>query len=340
MQANTARQTTASIALAFAWVFAAAGNAEAAATVNYGSVVGSANLQSDGTPMDATFSFQIGTFSGGFAPAESNTGDWLAHWVPLVDAAGDPIAGATAAFDEIPLPSPPFPAGAAHSGFSGTAEFDHNELPFTTDTPVYLWGYNNRLTPGTAEWILVTDTTWLWPAGTANPPATTFSVGAADTAIIGSINTGTHHMQSAAVTVSSGASGPVYDSWLASQFAPEILAIPELADTVWGVLADPDADGVANVIEFFTASDPNDAVSNRPTSATTDGDHLVFTFYQAKDTSGTVGEVEWSSDLVHWQTDEVTAQVVEDLGDAFRVEARVPRGEGEVFARLYVRRSF
>ncbi len=336
----TARQTFAPIALAIASVFATNGNADAAATVNYSSVVGTTNLQSDGTPMDASFRFQIGTFSGGFAPAADNTVEWLAHWVPLFDAAGDPIAGATAAFDEIPLPTPPFPAGAAHTGFSGTAEFDHNEMPFTTDSQVYIWGYNNRLNPGSAEWILVTDTTWLWPAGTANPPATTFSVGAADTAIIGSINTGARHMQSAAVSISPGASGQVYDTWLAAQFAPEILSNPDLADTVWGALADPDADGVANVIEFFTASDPNDAGSNRPTSATVDSEHLVFTFFQAKDTTGTVGEVEWSSDLVHWQTDTVTGQVVEDLGDVFRIEARVPRGEGEVFARLYVRRWF
>ena len=66
----------------------------------------------------------------------------------------------------------------------------------------------------------------------------------------------------------------------------------------------------------------------------------MFTFFQAKDTTGTVAEVEWSPDLIHWQTDAVTAQVVEDLGDAFRIEARVPRGDGETFARLYVRRSF
>jgi hypothetical protein len=79
----------------------------------------------------------------------------------------------------------------------------------------------------------------------------------------------------------------------------------------------------------------------RKTSANIDGDDLVFTFFQAKDTTGVVASVEWSNDLTHWQIAEgIAFEAVEDLGDAYRVEARIPlNGDTDKFARLNVRRA-
>lgn len=329
----------AATALALALCLAAGGDrARGAAAVTFASAAGEVNLRSDGTPMDTSFVFQIGTFSAGFEPDAGNTGQWLEHWVALCDAAADPIPGATATYSDRPLPSPPFPAGTSAAGFSSSLEFDHNRPPFNTDRPVYIWGYDNRDRAGAGEWLLVTGSSWRWPAGTANPPAVTFSVGDADTVILGETNGASFHMKTAAVAVSGAAPGG-YSSWLAANFSAATLADSSLVEEVWGTLADPDRDGVANVIEYFTASDPNDGGSKRETAAAADGGDLIFVFYQAKDTQGATATVEWSEDLTHWRIDGVSIDGVEDLGEVYRVSARIPgAGAGGAFARLDVRR--
>lgn len=333
------RITGRAIIVALLLVAGAGDKARGAAAVNFASAMGETNLQSDGSQMDADFVFQIGAFSGGFEPGAHNTDEWLAHWVPLSDAAGDPIAGATTSFGANALPSPPFPAGTVTSGFSGSAEFDHSQAPFQALGSVYIWGYDNRDTPGAAEWLLVTSSTWGWPSGTENPPTTTFSIGEADTVVLGGVNGDGYHMRSAAVTVSPESTVPGYDRWLSANFSAVALSDPALVDSVWGALADPDGDGIANVIEFFTASDPNGQGSDRHTRAEVSGDDLVFIFYQAKDIEGVVGSVEWSADLVHWSEEGVDIETVEDLGEVYRVEAHIPGAGAESFARLNVRRS-
>jgi hypothetical protein len=326
------------------FVVVSSGDTHAAASVNFASAVSGTNLQSDGSPMDSDFAFQIGAFSGGFKPSADNTGEWQTYWVPLSDAAGDPISGATTTFATSQLPSPPFPAGTFTTGFSGTAEFDHSQPPFDPLSAVYIWGYDQRSSAGPAEWLLVTSSTWSWPAGTGNPPTSTFSIGEADSVILGNVNGDGdgdgYHMQSAAVTVSPEITVPGYDQWLAANFSIAALADPTLVDSVWGALADPDGDGIANVIEYFTASDPNGQGTDRHTRAEISGEDLVFIFYQAKDTGGVVGVVEWSADLVHWSEEGVVTENVEDLGEVLRVEARIPGAGAESFARLNVRRSF
>lgn len=333
---NKSLLTLATVALASATTLE---NAAADAAVYFSSQVGATNLQSNGQPMDESFSFQIGAFANGFEPSADNTGQWLAHWVPLGDAAADPLPGATAPYESIDLPAP-FPSGTTSDGFTGNVSYDHNEPPFTTMGAVYIWGYDNRQTAGEAEWILVTSSVWGWPSGAANPPAETFSMGSADSVILGSINANNAHMQTAAVTLqSSGASS--YDNWLAANFTGSQLSDSALADSIWGVKADPDNDGIDNVIEYYTGSDPNDPVSAAGTAAANDGEFLIFSFYQSKTTDGVVGNVEWSDDMENWNSDSVATQTVDDLGDVYLIEARIPlNGAEEKFARLKVRRSF
>jgi hypothetical protein len=205
---------------------------------------------------------------------------------------------------------------------------------------VYVWGFDNRTAAGPGEWILFTASTWGWPVGTSNAPATTYSVSDADTVILGAIDQDGIHMRSAAVEVeASQASG--YGAWLAEHFSAGMLADPDAANTTWGVLADPDADGLANIIEFYTATDPNDPSSKRLTTAGVDetGENLLFTFYRAKDTTGAAAVIEWSSDMVHWHTEGVEIAEVEELEDVERVVARVPVNADESFARLNVFRA-
>jgi hypothetical protein len=51
-----------------------------AATIIWGSEVYSDLLDSKGTVMDSTFSFELGAFDNGFTPTLGNLGSWSAHW--------------------------------------------------------------------------------------------------------------------------------------------------------------------------------------------------------------------------------------------------------------------
>ena len=69
-------------------------------------------------------------------------------------------------------------------------------------------------------------------------------------------------------------------------------------------------------------------------------DTIVCTYRRSKDASSAKGGVEWSVDAASWSTDGVTRTVIEDLGDAWLIDASVPIGEGDdaKFLRLRVER--
>lgn len=49
-------------------------------TLDWGSLAGSTIVDSQGDPLDTTFLFQLGSFDVGFAPTQSNVGQWSASW--------------------------------------------------------------------------------------------------------------------------------------------------------------------------------------------------------------------------------------------------------------------
>lgn len=139
-------------------------------------------LQADGiTTMDGTFEFELGGFTSGFTPTAGNLSLWESNWI-VFDTATVANGGWS--------PTPPFPnytssatANAAAPGFITSSETGQT---FTIGQQAYMWTFNTQTIGSGAEWSLITNTAWLYPAN--NP----FSFGLdwvlgdpANTAVVG-----------------------------------------------------------------------------------------------------------------------------------------------------------
>ena len=165
----------------------AAADAGAGTVIAFGSSVGATNLTSAGAEMGDGFVFQLGTFEKGFVPAADNTGDWLGTWRPASDREGDSLEGNTANY-RTQLLGGAFPPDLRANSFSSSVHLDHNEPPFDLGGQLYIWGYDQRANPGAAEWILITDPSWVWPDGSGIHPATSYTVSNAAQVVVGEIN--------------------------------------------------------------------------------------------------------------------------------------------------------
>jgi len=307
----------------------------AGTSVNFGSTVAATNEKSTGEELTSDFRFQLGTFAGEFQPTATNTDEWLAAWRPASDATGQPLEGSTVNYQKQEL-GDPFPAGMRAESFSGSVTLQHNEPPFDLGGRLYIWGYDQRTMPGSAEWILVTDPMWVWPDGSSNLPAVNYAVPDASQAILGTINQSGVEMKTAPVTVPGSVVG-IYEGWLAQNFSASDLENPSLSSAVWGELADPDADGIANLLEFYTGRDPNlyeptDLVSQ---PVIQDGEVHVH-FQISPSATGVTGAIEWSDNLQDWSREGLTeALLVED--GSMRVSQNIG-DERTLFFRLVARR--
>ena len=126
--------------------------------INWGNAANDANSDSNGDALsDATFTFQLGTFTNGdgppteFIPDISNTDFWGVRWVALD----------TAIYNQEDPPD-------EHEGFFS----DSWIVPDDTyqGFQAYIWGYNNQAGDATSEWVLITDNAgldaWKIPSGT------------------------------------------------------------------------------------------------------------------------------------------------------------------------------
>ena len=90
-----------------------------------------------------------------------------------------------------------------------------------------------------------------------------------------------------------------YDAWRFSHFTTD-----ELANTaVSGDSADPDSDGLSNLIEYALGADPktSDAATHTP-AAGLNADLLTLTYTRTTSITDATYAVEWSSDLQSWST--------------------------------------
>jgi hypothetical protein len=170
--------------------------------INYGSSIDPSvkHYLSDSTEIQVAgdgssgFFFQVGTFIDNFVPTTDNTDSWLAHWTPVTTAAGDELPEATTEFTTFETDFGPVNA------FTRSLTLVHNDAPFLAGAQGYVWGYNTRDTPGTAEWILLTNTDptntdptakWIFPPEGSTSPAPAWTVGNAnplESEIVGSID--------------------------------------------------------------------------------------------------------------------------------------------------------
>jgi hypothetical protein len=185
------------------------------------------NLTSTGAPLDETWVFELGAFVTGFTPNSSNTANWTANWRP-----------AQRSFYNTTFRS-----------FGASFEMVNNAAPFGTNQFGYIWAHNCSATNG--QWMLVSAPTWKWPLATGVDPPQEWSVLNATNVLLGQANGTGFHMKMAAVN---NAPIPTISptEWKSSRFNATDLADP----TVSGWNADPDKDGLSNLLEYVMGRSP------------------------------------------------------------------------------------
>ena len=103
--------------------------------------------------------------------------------------------------------------------------------------------------------------------------------------------------------------------------------------------ADPDGDGLKNLLEYALNLPPN-AASRVPAAVqAAAGGNLEYTYTRgtAAYNGGTTFQVEWSDDLTTWFTTGVVESLISDDGTHQQVKATLPAGSGDRrFVRLRV----
>jgi hypothetical protein len=137
--------------------------------------------------------------------------------------------------------------------------------------------------------------------------------------------------QSFTLVVSGGAS-PSFTDWMANY--------PAIADPAPG--ADPDRDGLPNLVEYFMALSPADAVASGDVMVldTAVPGEVRMDYRRSKSLNGVTGGVTWRNSLSEgvWSSAGVVETLVSDHGDYEMRRATVPLqpGEARKFLRLEV----
>ncbi len=125
-----------------------------------------------------------------------------------------------------------------------------------------------------------------------------------------------------------------YSGWRAGFFNPAQLADSQIS----GPNADPDADGIPNLLEWAIGMSPIHT-SSIATPLSTNGNNIIFNYTRsvAALNSGAAFTVQWSDDLhsSSWSAIGVSQQIKSDDGTLQQVEASLPMGtSGRRFVRL------
>lgn len=200
---------------------------------------GASNVQSDGvTNLTGDFIFELGTFRPPFVPSNSNTDEWLDHWEALSSVNYN----------------------TSTQLFSGAGVLETNDPPFTLTAPVYIWGRNGLV--GNVEWSLISRDVWSWPDTTngggigpigGTPVFYTLANASASDAVIGTTPEG--GVQTAQV-----ARNLPYELWVLDNFNSQQRNDSELISRT----ADPDNDGLSNLIEFVIGTNPDESEERIP----------------------------------------------------------------------------
>ena len=134
-----------------------------------------------------------------------------------------------------------------------------------------------------------------------------------------------------------GTGGLPITTWRQQNFTPTQATAGDDAD-----IADPDHDGITNLMEFATAGTPN-TNNAAPTSITPpSGSFIEFFYTRNKLAMAELSyDVQWTDDLLAtWENSGVTEMMLSDNGSVQQVKALVPKGTTDGrFVRLKVTRQ-
>jgi hypothetical protein len=177
-------------------------------------------------------------------------------------------------------------------------------------------------------------------AGTAtNAPAGTYSIIASDAAALPSIPPNPFRPENYSISYVAGTL-QVLDAVVAVSFNDWVSKYPTLTDT--NLVADPDGDGMSNLMEYFFGLDPTKSGgTSGPIMTLTNGpsNTVSMTYRRAKGLTNVESAVQTISNLssTNWGTNGVTEEVT-DKGDYEEVKVTVtnPPGATKMFMRLRV----
>ncbi|MDB6069053.1 MAG: hypothetical protein JWL81_224 [Verrucomicrobiales bacterium] len=165
-----------------------------AGSISWGSAVADKLYDSEGSPLTSDYSFEMGTFSGGFEPTAANLGDWAGSWKLLekADFITSPLyftensllatSGPGLVWERDAVNDPPTPASNPNVFFPGER--------------VYVWAYNSKASGTPVQWALLTgtgstsDTDWVLTADMGDELAMTLQwrLSNATTPVYGGLN--------------------------------------------------------------------------------------------------------------------------------------------------------
>jgi hypothetical protein len=113
-------------------------------------------------------------------------------------------------------------------------------------------------------------------------------------------------------------------NWQMEHFEQQDLANEELEETLWGDLADPDLDGLANRLEFSTGSEPTTA-TEIPIAWRIDpvSGELRLRYGRRAGLPASYSRLEWSSDYLIWSTDGISTAIISLQDGIETVEASI-----------------
>jgi hypothetical protein len=132
--------------------------------------------------------------------------------------------------------------------------------------------------------------------------------------------------------------GIALSSWQMEHFDAADLLNPALEGTLWGDLADPDLDGLVNLMEFASGTDPLLA-SAAPLSwkAYPESGLMRLRFTRRAGLPANYGSLEKSADLVNWDSGGIELSVVSLKDGIELIEANVESSsDTPVFVRMLV----
>lgn len=264
------------------------------------------------SPLGEETTFQLGSFSDGFIPTPENTAEWLDHWVAAQSAPYNP----TTRF------------------FTGSFVYSENSAPFMPGNQPYIFGFDRLVQAegsDKGEWILVTNPSWRWPianSGIALPSQ--WSMSSATETILGAVDASSDaHMTTESVSLGMESLSP--ELW-----QQRYLAGRSQAEADWN--ADPDGDGLANLIEYFTGGVPLLRDQNKLPLYTViedTGQHFIeISLSKAAAATGVNVMIEVSDDLVTWTPGGNEIEMLENNDSVIRFRDKTPLGRSHRYLRV------